>query len=162
MSILEGLKWFSEKHSRERITFFYHSFSIFYSFFTLWTSKRHKKTAWNMVILFSSKRDSYEKCWICCKNAINVEKKFSTFSLVHGLLPNFFSGWYINITQRKPSGNLSYYWEILKKQYFHGKTWLASFKSKFCCCFLAQIVFFFKSKFCCCFLAQIVCCFFSN
>ena len=85
MSILEGLKWFSEKHSRERKTFFYHSFSIFYSFFTLWTSKRHKKTAWNMVILFSSKRDSYEKCWICCKNAINVEKKI--FNI-------FFSTWF--------------------------------------------------------------------
>ena len=111
---------------------FYHSFSIFYSFLTLWTSKRHKKTAWNMIILLSSKilkrlirkvLDLLQKCNECWK-------KNSTFSLVHGLLPNFFSAWYNNIIQRKTSGNLSYYWKILKKQYFHGKTWLASFKEK--------------------------------
>ena len=35
MSSLEGLKWFSEKHSREQKTLFYHSFPYFYFFFAV-------------------------------------------------------------------------------------------------------------------------------
>ena len=66
MSIFKGFKWFSEKYSREQKTLFHHSLSIFYFFLALWTSKRHKKIERNMTIFFSSKRDSWEKCWICC------------------------------------------------------------------------------------------------
>jgi hypothetical protein len=45
MSILKGLKWFSEKYSRKETSSFYYFFSISYFFFALRTPKRHK--TWN-------------------------------------------------------------------------------------------------------------------
>ena len=62
MSILKGLKWFSEKYSREEISSFYYYFSISYFFLVY----EHPK---------ATKRGLRKKCWICCKNSTNVAKK---------------------------------------------------------------------------------------
>ena len=54
-------------------------------------------------------------------NAINVEKKIPTFSLEPSLFPNFFSGWYINISQRKPWKTWAINEKFSKNSIFMGK-----------------------------------------
>ena len=100
MSILKGLNDFLKNIPEKKYLHFIILFP-FLTFFWFMNTQKAQKLERNMRILSSSKRGLRTKCWICCKNSTNVAKKFSNNSLVSGLFPNFFSGCYINMFQRK-------------------------------------------------------------
>ncbi len=106
MSILKGLKWFSEKYSREEKSSFYYSFSISYFFFALWASKRHKKwnEPWESSLL---QKEVYAKSvGFVAKIQQMLQKKFPTI-IWYLVYFQIVSGCYINMFQRKTSENLS-------------------------------------------------------
>ena len=97
MSILKGLKWFSEKYSREEISSFYYSFPISYIFFALWKPKRPKNwnETWKSSLL--QKEVYATSVGFVPKIQQMLQKTFPNNSLVPSLFPKFFVGCYINM-----------------------------------------------------------------
>ena len=103
MSILKGLKWFSEKYSREEKSSFYYSFSISYFFFALWTPKRHK--TWN-----ETWESSLLQKEVFMQKVLNLLQKFN--KCCKKIFQQFFGTWFISkkfflmLYQHVPKKNL--------------------------------------------------------
>ena len=106
ISILKGLKWFSEKYSRKEKSLFYYSFSISYFFFGLWTPKKHKNwnKSWESSLL---QKEIYAKSvGFVAKIQQMLQKHFPTILWYLVYFQNFF-GSSSNMFLRKTSENLS-------------------------------------------------------
>ena len=85
MSILKGLKWFSEKYSREEKSLFYYSFSISY-FFCFMNTQKAQKLEQKMKILLQKE--------VFMQKVLNLLQKFN--KCCKKIFQQFFGTWFIS------------------------------------------------------------------
>ena len=101
------------------ILLFFFPFLTF--FFWFMNTQKAQSLERNMRILSSSKRGLRKKCWICCKNSINVATNFPTILWYYGLLPNFFLDVISTCSEEKPLKTWANNEKFSKDRIFMGK-----------------------------------------